>query len=990
MKYIYKLSLLFLLFTSLIFSQTPADFVDPFIGTHDSRPLLFPGATMPFGMVKLSPDNQKSNWKAGHDYAIKNIAGFNFVHDYHLSTFYVLPVTGKIQTQPGAEDKPEEGYRSRINNDNEFATPGYYSVFLEDYNIKAELSTTTRVGIQRYTFPESSESRIMFDFEIPYEDPGEVLEVKVKKVSDTEIEGYVKIMDRQNNGVTIWLQNDYYLYFVTRVDKPFKSLSGWHKDKILPNVDKINGSGDVGCFLNYDTVEGEQINVHTALSMVSAEQARLNLDTETKGYGFNFEKYRVNAKKEWNSLLGKIKIKDDSEKNKIKFYTNLYRTYCAKTIWSDVNGKWVDMNEEVVQGKSGQHIYGADAFWGMKWNLNGLWSLVTPSVMNSWVNSLLEIYKRGGWLPKGPNAGEYSAIMTSSPAVSFITAAYQQGIRDYDVALAYEAISKKMKEPGRLHKSGGFAGNRWLQPYIDYGYVPLEYGPASNTMELSFQDWCVAQMAKDLGKMDDYNYFLKRSESYKNHLDPEASYARIKSSTGEWINPMVPFSSQGFIEGNAWQYTFYAPHDVQSIINFLGKDEFLERLEWGFNSSLKSKFNATGDNYAKYPINHGNQPNMQAAYLFNYAGKPWLTQKWVRDILNIYYGDTPEDGWPGDEDQGQMGGWFVMSSLGLFQMQGGSNVNPIYDLGSPLFKEVSISLENGKKFKIIAKNNSDINRYIQSAKINGEKLNKSWVYTSEIQNGGKLEYLMGPKPNKNWGVKNLPPSVSKSEKWIAKEESQFKIKSNGLTNIEKKTFMDSVVVSIEEIPNAIIKYTLDGSIPTNESKVFKEDLVFNKSTRIKALLFGRNGEVVSKLRSATFEKINYEYNSTTNQKSKATKFNTGYETAKAVDGYVDRDNFWDAAPYPQSWSVELDKEKNINKVHLYTYWDGSRYYQYKIESSLDGKNWEIIVDASKNKKIATKDGYLHEITTLNTKYLRVKMLFNSANNGVHILEFRVY
>ena len=990
-KILYLCLLCYCICPKLSFGQTPVDYVDPFIGTHDSRPLLFPGATLPFGMVKISPDNQKSNWKAGHDYAIKNIAGFNFVHDYHLSTFYVLPVTGKIQTQPGTEDHPELGYRSRISNDRETATPGYYSVYLEDYDITAEVSATTRVGVQQYTFPESEESAVMFDFQIPYEDPGEVLEVMVNKVSDTEIEGYIKVMDRQNNGVTIMLQNDYYLYFVTRTDTPFDSLGGWQDETKFEDISKFTGAGDVGCYLRYKTNKGQKINVHTALSMVSTDQARLNLNTETKNNKFAFQKYKKDARKIWNNLLGAIKIEDDNENNKKKFYTNLYRTYCAKTIWSDVNGQWVDMNEEVVEGKPGLNVYGADAFWGMKWNLNGLWSLVTPSITNSWVNSLLEIYKRGGWLPKGPNAGEYSAIMTSSPSVSFIVAAYMQGIRDYDVDLAYEAIVKIMKNPGEVHKSGGFVGNRWLKSYMDFGYVASESGPASNTMELAFQDWCVAQMAKDLGKMEDYDYFLKRSSSYKNHLDQKEAYARIKSSTGQWIAPNNPFSSKGFIEGNGWQYTFYAPHDVQSIINFLGKDKFLERLNWGFTNSKESKFNATGDRYAKFPINHGNQPNMQAAFLFNYAGQPWQTQHWVREILNIYYGDTPEDGWPGDEDQGQMGAWYVMSSLGLFQMQGGCGVQPIFDLTAPLFKQATVTLENGKKLKIIAENNSDTNYYIQSAKLNGKPLNKTWIYVSDIQKGGTIEYVMGPKPNKQWGISELPPSISKPGAWNNENDKGFVISADGLNDAEKNNFMTEISVQIKaKINKGIIRYTLDGSVPIASSKKYNEPLAFSETVVLNAMVFDLNGKPISTLRKAKFEKIDYEENLTFHQETKASVSNKGYESSYAVDGFVDREKFWDASPYPQSWQVKLAEVTTISKVHLFTYWDGYRSYAYTIDASDDGENWKKIVDASTNKTKATEKGYVHKIKPIKAKYFRVNMIKNNANIGVHIVEFRVY
>lgn len=744
----------------ILAEKAPVDYADPLIGTHDSRPMQFPGAAMPFGMVKLSPDNQKTGWKAAHDYKIKNIAGFNFLHDYQMPGFYVMPACGKIQTRPGAEDDPDSGYRSRISNETEHATPGYYAVWLDDYDIGVEISATTRVGIQRYTFPESDSAAILFDMEIPYETEGNTLDVRITKAGDAAIEGYVKKFVDRRMGNTIYLRNDYVLYFSTRFDKPFRSLGGWTGDKRMEDVDEIRSSGDVGCFLRFHTKQDEQINVQTAISTVSLAQARLNLETETREFGFDFDKYRDDARKVWNDLLGRVRVSGGGEINKVKFYTNLYRCYCTRTIWSDVNGKWMDMNEEVAQSPDGDPVYGCDAFWGMRWNLNGMWSLLNPKLMNSWVKSLLAIYERGGWLPKGPTSGEYTAIMTSSPAVSLITAAYQQGIRDYDVELAYEAVSSIMKKQGRVHKSGGYVGNRWMQSYMDLGYVPHEAGPASATMELAFQDWCVAQMARELGKLDDYEYFLKRSLNYRNHLDPEQGYARPKSKAGTWVSPFSPFSSRGFIEGNPWQYTFYAPHDVQGVIDFLGRDEFLKRLTWGFENSKDSMFNATGDQYAKYPINHGNQPNMQAAFLFNYAGAPWLTQRWVREILNVYYGATPLHGWPGDEDEGQMGAWFVMSSLGLFQMQGGCGDQPVFDLGSPLFEEARIRLENGKELVIKANNNSDRNRYIQSARLNGKPLDQAWIHVSAIQSGGTLEYEMGPEPNRSWGVKPLPPSLS--------------------------------------------------------------------------------------------------------------------------------------------------------------------------------------------------------------------------------------
>lgn len=971
-------------------AKEPVDYVNPMIGTHDSRPMQFPGAALPFGMVKLSPDNQETGWKAGHDYHIKNIAGFNFIHDYHITGFYVMPVCGEIQTQPGPEGQPDLGYRSRISYKTEQARPGYYSVMLDDYGIKAELSTTMRTGIQRYTFPKSDDAAVLFDLDIPYENKARVLDAKVTRVSNTEIEGYIQFLDQHVMGHTIWLKNDYTIFFVACFDKPFQSLGGWKGGHIVEDISEITGKGDIGCFVRYKTRKNEQINVHTAISMVSLDQARLNLDTDTQAFGYDFDAYVKDARQIWHDLLGRIIVAGDNEEDKIKFYTNLYRTYCTRTIWSDVNGKWMDMNEEVAQAPADTPVYGCDSFWGMRWNLNGLWSLVNPSIMNSWVKSLLEIYRRGGWLPKGPTAGEYTAIMTSSPAVSLICAAYQQGIRDYDIELAYEAVSKIMKETGRVHKSGGYVGYRWLKQYTDYGYVPHEAGPASATMELAFQDWCVAQMAKDLGKHEDYDYFQSRSLNYRNQLDSQTKYARTKSTAGDWIAPFEPFSGGGFIEGNPWQYTFYAPHDVQGIINFLGKDEFLKRLNWGFESSRESKFNATGDRYAQFPINHGNQPNMQAAFLFNYAGAPWQTQRWSRAILDIYYGATPIHGWPGDEDQGQMGAWYVMSSLGLFQMQGGCGMTPVYDLGSPLFEKATIKLENGKLVEIAAKNNSAQNVYVQSATLNGRPLDQCWLSCADIQHGGKLEFVMGPAPNKTWGTRVSATSISQpGEQFEA--DTEFVISIDGLSNKTKKKFLDPVTVRISSsIKNGIVKYTVDGTRPDFNSKAYTGPFELDKTTIVHARVFNDAGGCVSPLRSARLEKVDYEKNLTTGQSVSASSHQGELKAEHAVDGYVDIAKFWSAAPSPQWWQLEFNEVKEIKEIHLFTYWDGWRHYQYTIDVSLDGRNWTMVVDASANRAKASKDGYRHRFDPVNARYVRVNMLKNSANPGVHIVEFRAY
>jgi len=534
----------------------------------------------------------------------------------------------------------------------------------------------------------------------------------------------------------------------------------------------------VGAFLEFETREGEQIMVQTGISLVSIPQARLNLETELDGYNWEFDRVREDAKKAWNEILSTIEVEGGSEKNKTKFYTNMYRAYAGRTIWSDVNGKYVDMYEKIQQLPDPESpIYGSDGFWITLWNLNQLWSLATPDITNKWVNSFLEISDKGGWLPKGPTGIEYSGIMVASHQSSLIVGAYQKGIRNYDVNKAYNAVYKLQTEQGRAHDAGGWVGNRHLDAYAKYGFVPDETGPASNTLAYAYDDWTLGQFAKALNKTKDYKHFTKRAFNYKNQYDPEVGYMRRKNSDSSWVENFQPFGDvswlgSGWVEGNSWQYTYFVPHDVHGLISLMGREEFNDRLEEGFKTSEPHNFNSEhlGSNsltgMGVLPVNHGNQPNMQAAYLFNYSGKPWLTQKWASSIMERYYGTTPVGGWLGDEDQGQMGAWYVMSAIGLFQMDGGAAGNPVYEIGSPKFERITIHLDeqyySGGTFIIEARNASDENIYIQSAELNGIKWDKPWFYHDDLIKGGKLSVRMGPKPNTKWGSdpESAPPSLS--------------------------------------------------------------------------------------------------------------------------------------------------------------------------------------------------------------------------------------
>lgn len=742
--------------------KSPVDYADPLIGTSESRWMLNPGATLPFGMVQLSPDNQSQYWKAGYEYTIGSVFGFSHIHAWTMSGLSVMPTKGVLNPYiyPHA-DVPistgsTAGHRSRIDKNTEEASPGYYSVDLVDFDIKTELTSTTRCGFFRFTFSETNEGHVFFNLLFPQEYETKILDAKITKVSDTEIEGYSK---QTSAGF-----NDYTVHFVARFNKPFKLFGGWEEKNVVSNVQKITGKGDVGAYVDFETKDGEKVLLQTGISLVSIDQARLNLEKEMiEPYGWDFNAVKENARTVWNNLLGKIEVSGGSETDKIKFYTNLYRSYVARAILSDVNGKYRDPCEEIKQLKDlDSPMLGSDAFWNTFWNLNQLWTLVNPDIANMWVKSFLQMYKDGGWLPKGPAGLEYSSIMVASHSIPLIVSAYQKGIRNYDVETAWEAVLHQQTVPGHKYECGGAVGNMQLEPYLKLGYVPTESIYISNTLEYAYDDWCVAQFAKTLEKTKEYKSFMKRSENYKNIFNPKTKYMQPKKEDGSWREDFDPFSRprNEYVEGNAWQYTFFVPQDVKSLVDLIGKEEFNQRLNEGFEKSKNDDFNATGDRMAAHYINHGNQPNMQAAYLFNFSGKPWLTQKWAREIMDRYYGATPLHGWLGDEDEGQMGAWFVMSAMGLFEMDGGAAVEPLVDIGSPIFDKITIHLDNdyysGKTFVIETTNNSTDNYYIQSARLNGKPLNRCSIKFKDIVDGGNLGLIMGKNPNKKWGTGKMP------------------------------------------------------------------------------------------------------------------------------------------------------------------------------------------------------------------------------------------
>lgn len=761
----------------------PVDLVYPHIDAANSRWFFFSSASRPFGMVNLSPDMlTHGTWGTGYRYHVDTIRCFSHIHAWQLSGIPVLPTTGDFKGHLGSDL-----YGSRYSHENETVKPGYHQVRLDDYNINAELTSTTRVGFHRYTFPKSDQSQILFDFTTSL-GPSTTQKGYVKKVSNTELEGYA-VMD-----ATRRRPKPVMIFFVAQFDKPFDKFSGWRDGKLVEVNDVIEGAA-TGAYVSFPTRENEQRLMKVGISYVSIDQARLNLQTEIPHW--DFDKVVEESATQWNQWLSRIEVEGGTETEQRRFYTDLWKALQGRRIISDVNGKYCDMtgSERRIgqipldeNGKPKFNHHNSDAFWGAQWSLNTLWHLVYPEVTESFVNSMLLMYEDGGLIPRGPSGGNYTFVMTGASSTPFIVSAYLKGIRGFDINKAYEGL-RKNHMPGGLMSKAGYEHNTYkgggLEYYIERGYIPhpLNTGAdafhqhgSTQTLEYAYQDFTLSQLAKALGKHDDYALFKKRAENYRNIWNDSLGWMWVKNLDGKWKQPVhILTYGAGWVEGNAAQYTWFVPHDVKGLIDLMGgADKFTDKLNTSFENASKHHFvsgkshdgETTRENREVF-INYGNQPCMQTAFLFNYSGSPWLTQYWTRQIIrDVYSGLSPEYGYSGDEDQGLMGSLAVLMKIGLFSTNGGTSAEPVYEIGSPVFSKVTIHLNPdyypGEKFVIEAKNNSAENYYIQSAKLNGVDLDRAWIPHADLVKGGSVELMMGEAPNKDWASSPAlaPPSMS--------------------------------------------------------------------------------------------------------------------------------------------------------------------------------------------------------------------------------------
>lgn len=760
--------------TSTSSTKALVDYVDPNIGTAHCRWFFYTPAAIPFGMAKLAPSTDAhlgnpGGWQAvGYDFRHTSIEGFANFHEFQVGGVVFAPTVGELQTVPGELENLDGGYRSRFDKKDEVAAPGYYSVLLKDYGVKAELTAMKRVGFHRYTYPKTELANLIFDIGNKQGESGEVKDAEVQYFEDGRVEGYVITSPVY---VNIYQKGaDVRMYFSAVLNKKPVQVGTFVKDVVNPGKHQEKGPG-AGLYMTFSTEEQEAVEVKVGLSYTSIENARFNRETEAADV--TFDQAKKNATDVWNESLSRIYVEGGKETDKVKFYTGLFHALLGRGLASDANGYYPKNNGTVgrialdEEGNPVHQHYNTDAIWGGFWNLTQLWSLAYPEYYSDWIKSQLLVYQDAGWLGDGIACSKYvSGVGTNFTSLA-IAAAYNCGIRDFDVQQGYEAALKNEVEwRGRLEG----AGKMDVRQFVERGYSPYEkrfdmvtreegsgFG-ASHTMEYSFSSFAVSQFAKHLGKEDDYKLLSNLSNGWKNLYDPETRLIRPKDTKGNFLedfNPLAPW--KGFQEGNAVQYTFYVPHQIDELVDLVGQETFNNRLDSIFLLSQKNIFGGGKevDAFAglKTVYNHGNQPNLHISWLFNFSGKPYLSQKWVRAILDEFYGleGIHGYGYGQDEDQGQLGAWYVMSALGLFDVKGLTEIDPKFQIGAPLFDKVTVRLNKdyypGEKFVIEAKKQAVGDCYLQDISLNNRPQDTVQLPFSEVVKGGKLVLGLGASPN---------------------------------------------------------------------------------------------------------------------------------------------------------------------------------------------------------------------------------------------------
>lgn len=710
--------------------------VDPFIGTG-GHGHTYPGATVPFGMVQVSPDNGTNGWDwcSGYHYSDSIVSGFSNLHLSgtgigDLADILFMPTNKEVDLSGSYEKPADRPYASTYSHKRESAEPGYYSVYLEDPQIKVGLTATKRTGFQKYNYEGAGEASVVLDlgFAINWDAPTET-EITIE--NETTISGY-----RHSTG---WAKNQK-VFYVAQFSKPI-ARHILVADKKVVDADSVSGKTTAAQF--FFNIDGSRdVTVKVSVSSVSVANAKENF---AEAADVDFETAKTEAKKIWEKQLEHIVVETPTDSLKTIFYSALYHTQIAPVTFSDVNGQFRQENDSIIDADF--TAYSTLSLWDTFRAENPLLSLLEPEKTSDIINSMLTYYEVHKSLPVWTLYGNETNTMTGNHAIPVIADAYFKGIKGFDAEKAYEAM-----------KNTQMRDERGLEFLKEYGYIPFDKIDESVTfnLEYAYNDWCVAQMAKALGHEEDYQYFNERSKSYEKLYDPETGFMRGKSSTGQWHEPFDPKFSRhrentDYTEGNAWQHSWFVLHDTDNFIKLHGGTEpFTEMLEQLFteSSEITGDFTSADISGLIGQYAHGNEPSHHIAYLFNRAGKPWRTQYWVNHILKTQYNTTP-NGLSGNEDAGQMSAWYVWSSMGLYPFNPASAA---YEIGSPVYAKSTINLPSGKTFTITAEGVSEENFYIQSATLNGEEFNQTSITHEQITAGGELKFVMGATPSKSWGV----------------------------------------------------------------------------------------------------------------------------------------------------------------------------------------------------------------------------------------------
>jgi predicted alpha-1,2-mannosidase len=738
-----------LMVSAPVYGKEPVDEVNPMIGTAEHGH-VYPGATVPFGMVQLSPDTRDNTWdgSSGYHYSDGSILGFSHNHLTgtgcpDLGNVLLMPTVGALRLTPGAQ--PGDGYRARFSHAGEVSRPGYYSVLLPDYQVKVELTATARAGFHRYTFPATDAGHIVVDLQ--HGIGNNVTEAQLTLEDDHTASGY-----RRSEG---WGGGKVY-FFVLEFSRPFDSAGVAQADKDVAGR-QTTGKETKGHF-DFKTKAGERILVRVGLSTVSVEGARKNLQAEIPNW--DFDAVAKAARKQWNHALGVLDAESADPNLKQTFYTSLYHTLVAPTLLSDVDGQFRGPDGKVHQ-TAGYDYYTELSLWDTFRAENPLLTLIQPARVNDFVNTMLAHYRIFGQhtLPVWPEGGKETWCMIGNHAIPVIVDAYLKGFRQYD---ANEALDDMVAATGLNREQ--------LDQYREKGFIPTgdHVQSVSKALEYCYDDACIARLARALGRNDIAEIHAKRAQYWENVFDPSTGFMRGRNADGSWVTPfgkeeMNSITFNEYTEANAWQYNFFVLHNVPGLIAKLGGDDpFTARLDEMFDTkeeipNLHMIPDVTGviGMYAQ-----GNEPVHHVAYLYNYAGQPWKTQTRVRQVANTLYTNTP-GGICGNDDCGQMSAWYVFTALGFYPVDPTSG---IYVLGSPLLDKVTLHLNSkfakGHSFTVVAKHNAPDHPYIQSATLNGKPLTRSWISNAEIVAGGELVLNLGAEPNKTFGAapQDRPPS----------------------------------------------------------------------------------------------------------------------------------------------------------------------------------------------------------------------------------------